>query len=200
LWSQDQLAKASGLGLRTIQRLESEGRGSQESIRALAAVFEVTPEDLVWRDGSFRCYFHRQWGLITFAIVPILLAFILLVEASNRGLPDVVLVAICVLLGLVLIIFSSMTIQVNENEICWYFGPGIFRKRVLLEEIDACTKVRNPIWMGFGIHGFGTGWIYNVSGLLGVELALKSGAFIRLGTDEPNYLVHAIEDALDNAG
>lgn len=54
--------------------------------------------------------------------------------------------------------------------------------------------------MGFGIHPFGTGWIYNVSGLLGSEIELKSGSFIRLGTNEPNYLLQAMDDAIDNAG
>lgn len=45
-WSQDQLADACGLNLRTIQRVEREGRASNESLRALAAVFEVTPDSL----------------------------------------------------------------------------------------------------------------------------------------------------------
>lgn len=39
-WSQDQLATISGLSIRTIQRVESEGSGSLESKRALAAAFE----------------------------------------------------------------------------------------------------------------------------------------------------------------
>ena len=41
LWSQDQLAQVSGLSLRTIQRLEARGSASQETIKAMAAVFEV---------------------------------------------------------------------------------------------------------------------------------------------------------------
>ena len=40
-WSQEQLATLSGLNLRTIQRLESGAKISTESLRALAAVFEV---------------------------------------------------------------------------------------------------------------------------------------------------------------
>ena len=46
-WSQEQLAKLSGLNLRTIQRLESGAKISTESLRALAAVFEVPPESLL---------------------------------------------------------------------------------------------------------------------------------------------------------
>jgi uncharacterized membrane protein YhaH (DUF805 family)/DNA-binding XRE family transcriptional regulator len=46
-WSQEQLAELSGLNLRTIQRLESGARVSTESLRALAAVFEVPAESLL---------------------------------------------------------------------------------------------------------------------------------------------------------
>ncbi len=46
-WSQEQLATLSGLNLRTIQRLESGAKISTESLRALAAVFEVPAESLL---------------------------------------------------------------------------------------------------------------------------------------------------------
>ncbi|MFD2177598.1 pentapeptide repeat-containing protein [Veronia pacifica] len=39
-WSQEQLASVSGLGLRTIQRIETDGSCSLESQQALAAVLE----------------------------------------------------------------------------------------------------------------------------------------------------------------
>ena len=52
-WSQEHLATVSGLGLRTIQRIEKTGAASFESARALAAVFEVTVADLrVVRDDA----------------------------------------------------------------------------------------------------------------------------------------------------
>ena len=40
-WSQTQLAKVSGLSLRTIQRLEKSGTASLESVKAIASVYEV---------------------------------------------------------------------------------------------------------------------------------------------------------------
>lgn len=82
----------------------------------------------------------------------------------------------------------------------WFFGPDILRKRLLLEEQDVCKKIRNPLWMDFGIHANGTGWIFKGSGPLGLEITLKSGAYIRLGSDQPNYLAQTIEDAKDNSG
>jgi transcriptional regulator with XRE-family HTH domain len=46
-WSQEQLGAACGLNLRTIQRLENTGKASMESVRALAAVFEVDADALI---------------------------------------------------------------------------------------------------------------------------------------------------------
>lgn len=46
-WSQEQLSQLSGLNLRTIQRLESGAKISTESLRALAAVFEVPADTLL---------------------------------------------------------------------------------------------------------------------------------------------------------
>jgi transcriptional regulator with XRE-family HTH domain len=45
-WSQQHLAVAAGLSLRTIQRLESEGGGSAETCRAVAAALGASLDDL----------------------------------------------------------------------------------------------------------------------------------------------------------
>lgn len=200
MWSQDHLAQVSGLGLRTIQRIETRGSASQESIKALASVFEVKPEDLVWRDGAYRTYKHRQWGVVLLAIMPAVMISTVIFGRIAQPMPAPLLGIVFGVLTITTIIFSSMTIEVNESEVSWFFGPGVLKKRLLLEEIAHCKKVKNPLWMGFGIHSFGTGWIYNVSGLLGVEIELRSGAYVRLGTNQPNYLVRAIEDAKDKVG
>jgi uncharacterized membrane protein YhaH (DUF805 family) len=51
-WSQEQLAILSGLNLRTIQRLESGAKTSNESLRALAAVFDVPAESLLLSEST----------------------------------------------------------------------------------------------------------------------------------------------------
>lgn len=51
-WSQDQLSEICGLNLRTVQRLETTGKGSMESVRALAAVFAVDPAQLILPDSN----------------------------------------------------------------------------------------------------------------------------------------------------
>ena len=46
-WSQDQLARYSGLSTRTIQRIESGQKVGLESLKCLAAVFEISANTLV---------------------------------------------------------------------------------------------------------------------------------------------------------
>jgi transcriptional regulator with XRE-family HTH domain len=45
-WSQEHLAKLTGLGLRTVQRIESTGLASYESVSAIAAVLEISVSEL----------------------------------------------------------------------------------------------------------------------------------------------------------
>jgi DNA-binding XRE family transcriptional regulator len=51
-WTQGHLAQVCGLSLRTIQRIEKTGVASQESIKALASVFEVSVEDLLYSENK----------------------------------------------------------------------------------------------------------------------------------------------------
>ncbi len=50
--SQEQLSEAAGLSPRTIQRIESSGKASIDSVRALADALEVEPGDLVLIEDS----------------------------------------------------------------------------------------------------------------------------------------------------
>lgn len=51
-WSQAQLAEISGVGLRTIQRIEAEGKSSLESTKALASVFCLSVTELYLADKN----------------------------------------------------------------------------------------------------------------------------------------------------
>ena len=44
-WSQDELATAAGLNLRTIQRVENSGTASLQTLKAIAAALEAELED-----------------------------------------------------------------------------------------------------------------------------------------------------------
>ena len=66
-WSQEQLAQCSGLSLRTIQRIESSGTASNESMKSLAAVFELTTKELAQEfmlvDKSSKQWQQNPWWI-----------------------------------------------------------------------------------------------------------------------------------------
>jgi transcriptional regulator with XRE-family HTH domain len=51
-WSQDHLATAAGLSLRTVQRIESEGNASPESRLAIAAALKIDAATLLSTDSD----------------------------------------------------------------------------------------------------------------------------------------------------
>jgi hypothetical protein len=102
-------------------------------------------------------------------------------------------IALTVLLFAVAIVFSSLTVEVNDDELRWHFGPGLWSYRLSLDEIKEVAVVKNRWWYGFGIR-MGQGFrLYNVSGLDAVELRLKTDEIRRIGTDDPQGLAHALQ-------
>ena len=48
--------------------------------------------------------------------------------------------------------FSSLTIQITGRTLCWYFGPGLFRKKILLSDIRGAEVALTRLIHGWGIH------------------------------------------------
>src|SRR4051794_25466506 len=78
-------------------------------------------------------------------------------------------------------IFRSMTIEISETDLTWYFGPGFPRKSVRLSEIASVKAIRTSFWNGWGIHYTPRGWLYNVSGHGAVAITLRNGKRFCLG-------------------
>ena len=93
-------------------------------------------------------------------------------------------------------LFSSLTVVVDENELRFYFGPGFWKRRLALDDIERVEAVRNSPFYGWGIRYTHHGWLYNVSGLRAVELTVEGEGQLRIGTDEPEALKRALEKAL----
>lgn len=102
-------------------------------------------------------------------------------------------------LGVIAILFSTLTVEVDEQELRFYFGPGFWRKRILLHDIEHVEVVRNKVYYGWGIRYTFHGWLYNVSGLDAVELRVSGQGTLRIGTDEPDTLKRALEQARQTA-
>jgi len=137
-------------------------------------------------------YRHTQTGYVILVTVGVVAAA-LGAWVYQGFLPGLVyLVAAALVIALVL--FSSLTVEVNHEAITLRFGVGLVRRRFLLADVTAVQVVRNRWWYGWGIHTVGSGWLYNVSGLDAVELQFSDGRADRIGTDEPELLCRAIRN------
>jgi len=93
-----------------------------------------------------------------------------------------------------LVLFYALTVGIQNNIITCRFGIGLIRKSISITEIQSVRAVQNPWYAGWGIRWIpGQYWLWNVSGFKAVELTLKDGKRFRIGTDEPEALVRAIE-------
>ncbi len=88
----------------------------------------------------------------------------------------------------VLVLFYCLTVSCSGSTLEVSFGIGLIRKRFRVDEIVSCRIVRNRWWYGWGIRKLPRGWLFNVSGLDAIEIALKNGRVYRIGTDEPRRL------------
>ncbi len=139
-------------------------------------------------------YEHTQQGTLIKNIMRTVILICFIIAGVNQFITPVALS----LYGMILIfavliwLFGSLTIEVDGEELCHYFGPGFWKKTYLLSDIESVEQVRNSWIFGWGIRLTPHGWLYNVSGLDAVQVQLRSGRKFRIGTDDPQGVISAI--------
>jgi len=138
-------------------------------------------------------YKHSQRGILlpyvlSFAAL-ISIAMLLLMPAESAMLGVSVLLLV---LLICLYLFRSLTVEITSDRLTVWFGSGLIRKSIPLEDIIDARIVRNPWFYGWGIRFIPHGWMFNVSGFDAVELELKNKRKFRVGSDEANELVTAL--------
>lgn len=140
-------------------------------------------------------YRHTQigWGIIL-----ILGSLMVLMYFSNLG-NNVDIFAYTVLL-LVVIMFSRLTITVDQTHIRLVFGLlGFPRRKFKLADVESCRAVKHFTFaVSLGIHFGLKESLYNVSGPHAVALAMKNGRKVNIGTDDPEKLSRVIEEQIRN--
>ena len=142
-------------------------------------------------------YRHTQIGYLLIILYSALVVFIGYLTVLMDFNPFA-LAALIVML-IVLRLFSSLTVAVDEQMIKIQFGFGVIRKAFLLRDIESFCEVKNPWYYGWGIRFTPRGWLFNVSGFSAIELQMKNGKRYRIGTDEPDDLASALSEALNDA-
>jgi transcriptional regulator with XRE-family HTH domain len=77
-WSQDELATAAGLNLRTVQRIEAEGTASLQSLKAIASALQTDLLDLKYIPESRMRKFEYKTVVLPFRM-----------GIFKQGLPDI---------------------------------------------------------------------------------------------------------------
>ena len=144
-------------------------------------------------------YEHTQPGwLVRVASAPILVVALLV--AVLAGSEAWVAIPVLGFYVLIMTLFGSLTVRVDDAKVTAAFGIGWVRKSFPLDQIESVEPVRNPWYYFWGIRYYGRGWLYNISGLDGVRLHLTDDREARIGTDEPAELAAAIRRALPVPG
>ena len=138
-------------------------------------------------------YRHRQIGYLPLGL-GVILALTLGTVAWRRS-PTIGAVALLVI-AVGPLLFSSLTITIRDGMLGSHFSFGFWPKRFALADISGVTLAASGWAEGVGIRVTQTGMLYNVSGTGAVEVRLRSGARFRLGSDEPDRLLRALQTAI----
>ncbi len=138
-------------------------------------------------------YRHTQIGWLIIALIAGG-AVALLIFGGNGALSRPNREIAAAVLAVSLLLFYSLTVQVKDGILSCGFGLGLIRRKIPLADIMAVRSVRNPWYAGWGIRWLpGEYLLWNVSGTQAVEIDLKNGTRFRIGTDQPEALVEAIQ-------
>jgi CTP:phosphocholine cytidylyltransferase-like protein len=133
-------------------------------------------------------YRHTQIGTLIISISVILVlyfGFILMQAGFEQRI-----LFIMILILVILASFSTLNVQIDQENLRIKFGYGIYKKSFSLNEIVSVKAVRNHWYYGWGIRYWF--WpkmrIFNISGFDAVEIKMADDKIYRIGTDEPKKL------------
>jgi hypothetical protein len=135
-------------------------------------------------------YHHTQRGFVILPACLVAGAFGAAITWRTGQMPAMILPVILIAVA---VVFHSLTVDVDDSELRWRFGPGFWTYRLAREEIRDVAVVRNHWWNGWGIRMAPGFRLYNVSGLDAVEIKTASGDIRRIGTDDPQGLAAALQ-------
>jgi len=91
--------------------------------------------------------------------------------------------------------FCSSVITITAGSVSIRYGAGWLRRSIALREIASIRIVRNIFAYGWGVRKKGRGYSIGLSHASAVELELRNGRRVQIGTDRPIALVEAVFEA-----
>ncbi len=160
-----------------------------------------------------RQYFRQWWIWLMLVGFAVFLGYLILSSLWQEGIDEKnnithvqLLIAVTGMVSVIAIFaLSHLDSRIDEDGVHYKFTPFHFRTRTLKwDEISrACVRKYNPLleYGGWGIRitgFFGKGRAFNVSGNMGLQLELKNGKKILLGTNKPDELTEALKHFIKN--
>jgi len=112
-WSQELLAKAAGLSLRTIQRAEKDGNSSVETQLALAAAFDISPKELFPVSSNPDVNWKRKNIMQSFLALLVVIGMIIMLAVLGGNIS--IFVDEASILFICLFMYSATVIAFGSN-------------------------------------------------------------------------------------
>ena len=145
-------------------------------------------------------YKHTQYGIlmfVVFLVTGILIAVVASAIIAEGRILSAILMICVYLIGLAM--FYSFTVEISEEKLKFWFGIGVVRKTYALSEVQSTKEIKNPWYYFWGVKSIPGGWYYAIAPGPAVEIELKNGKIIQLGTNQPEMLKQAIDAAKQRA-
>jgi len=138
-------------------------------------------------------YKHSQPGWVILISMTAIIIFIMFSPVTAQSNPPVAKTLLLGVLVICLALFYKLMVSIDDKYLKLSFGFGVIRKNFLLEDIVSVSAAKTAWYNGWGIHGWGKQWLYNVSGFDAVKVTLKDGRVAWIGTDEAEELLKSLE-------
>ena len=149
-------------------------------------------------------YRHTQTSLkarLMFVPLAAAVAAIVLPQAADPIPMLVILGAVLAFLALVIVVFTSLTVEVTDEALILAFALGLMRRTVPRADIVRAERTRLPWYYGAGVKWEGAWDAGEKAGSTitylawpgdAVVLTLRDGKRIQIGTDDPEGLMRAV--------
>jgi len=141
-------------------------------------------------------YQHRQIGWLNLMAAGIVLVVALaLLATGDRLEPSPLTLGLALGVPALLAgIFGSLRVEVDAKALRWRMGwLGWPRWELPLSEIVAVSADRQSWMEGWGVRWTLRGMLYSVSGLQTVRVVQRNGKALRIGTDDAQGLLQALQ-------
>ncbi|TCN91380.1 hypothetical protein [Vibrio crassostreae] len=132
-------------------------------------------------------FYSKELNKGLLLILSVISAFIVFTSDSSYG----ALFALSIN-ALIAILFYSMTIELKNDILTWYFGFGFLRRAVEISDIVDTSFYQTKWYQGIGIRMLSDGWLYNASIGSALKLSLSDGKQFYIGCKNTEDLKRAL--------